>query len=313
MLLKKFEDMLSNQRRSFSLNNQRGASIVQVMMIAGMVSVFGLAVMQTQQNMTSTKTTIEVRNANTELRDSIMSLLKFPDVCELNIGSASRVPNLASIANKPGADDFASLAGGALYDADGAVAFQNYDLAPGPDFVYFGRIQIQDILVGHYDAAKSLATLRVQVNTGDPLGKNRFNLGGNTHNLDIPLRIYFDSSTGNFKRCFTEDRPIELDGSGNYIASDESVLQKLCTLEMGGSFSNGDCLYGQNLINIARQESALNERGEADPNYIRSICNNFGSALNADGQCKKRFESTIPCPSGTKLTGFDSEGKFICQ
>lgn len=279
-----------------SLSNQKGSSLVQVMVIAGMVSVFGLAVMQTQKNVQSVQTTLLTRDSNIELKSAITALLKYPTVCQLNL--AYFVESTAQ--SNTGASDFITDPDNFLIDVEG-----NNVYAADNSTTYFGRTRISRFRLGRYDAAKNLATFKIIVNNVAPGASGNLNLGAKTQEIDIGVRVYY-AADGTLERCMAEEVPTEESYANGAI---DTQLAQLCTSDLGGSFYNGDCKIPEYIERTAKSKN--NTNSTATDNF----CQNFGATYNpATGRCDGGFMngSKLFCANGNRVRGFDSIGTPIC-
>ncbi|PIP90565.1 MAG: hypothetical protein COW01_10705 [Bdellovibrionales bacterium CG12_big_fil_rev_8_21_14_0_65_38_15] len=279
-----------------SLSNQNGSSLVQVMVIAGMVSVFGLAVMQTQKNVQSVQTTLLTRDSNTELKNAVTALLKYPTVCQMNLSYFSR----GVAVTKTGPDDFVTDPDLLLIDVESNPVYVADNTTS-----YFGRSRITRFRIGHYDAAKNLATLKIIVNNVAPGASGGLNLGAKSQEIDIGVRVYYDGG-GVLTRCMAEEVPVE-ESYAN--AAVDTQLSQLCTSDLGGSFYNGDCKIPEYVERSAKSKTHDNTTA------TDNMCQNFGGAYDpATGRCTEGFMSgaKIFCPGGEKIKGFDNAGNAIC-
>lgn len=276
--------------------NQTGSSLVQVMVIAGMVSVFGLAVMQTQKNVKSVQATIQTRESNDELRVAIISLLKYPTACTANLNYFSKT--IADARTTPTATFFADsdnrlidMSAAAVYLADNSTK-------------YFGRAKITSFSMGYYDSSKDLATFRVTVNNVGAGGSSALNLGARSQNIDIAVRVYYDSA-GVMTRCMAEEVPAQ----EAYSLGSTGLLAQVCTEELGGSFWNGDCRMPTYIEKLSKSKSGTNEI------KTDNLCQNLGGNYVPDDElCTQGFMggSKIFCASGQRTQGFDNNGNPIC-
>ncbi len=283
-----------------NLLNNKGSSLVQVMVISGMVSVFGLGVMQTQKNVKSVQTTLLTREANDELRKAIISLLKYPESCQLNLSyfsetNANANAGLTSFMTKPGSPaTLIDIGSNPVYLADESTT-------------YFGRARIKSFSVGHYVAAKNLATLRV---TASNTFGGGLNLGGKEINIDIPVRLYY--SGGLLARCMAEESN-KMKANGELEIYDNASLGSLsqvCSDRLGGSFWNGECRMPTNVEKLSKSKSGT--AAVATDN----LCSNLGGNYDpATEQCTQGTMggSKIFCPSNKKIIGFDNNGSAICE
>tara|TARA_R110002049_G_scaffold135962_1_gene295592 strand:- start:1139 stop:2002 length:864 start_codon:yes stop_codon:yes gene_type:complete len=286
--------MISNYIRN-SLN-QKGSSLVQVMVISGMVSVFGLAVMQTQKNVKSVESTLRTRQANDELRNAVVSLLKYPENCQLNLAFFSE----ALATSNTGGDSFVDHPDALLKDLNSAPVY-----VADSTTRYFGRAKIANIQVGRYLATKNLATLRVTTQNYDPTTASRgLSLGGQQTDVDIPVRLYYEG--GVLERCMAEEAPAD----EAYTSASDGLLSQVCQSDLGGSFWNGECRMPTNIEKLSKSKDGTNATSQ------ENLCQNLG------GQYDVASETCLPgvlggtkllCAPDKRVMGFDAGGYPVCE
>ena len=287
------------------LFNQKGSSLVQVMVISGMVSVFGLAVMQTSKNMQSMKQTLSVKESIEQFKEAASNMLMNEEACSQTL--ASLVPTRSLAGSNPTITN--------LHDFDGGTAAYTIYNSSNPATVYHGNIRIESMVLTDYTPAKDSANIQVTVlksSTSDKFGQ--LVLGGKTQVVDIPVRLYFDippgssaSGTDTFLSCHSDN--------GAFDEDTDTPLKEICDDELGGSYYNGKCLIVENVLDRGRceREDGLCSGVQGSPDTEKSLCHNLGGSFNqSTGKCAPRF-SDQTCPSGTLVKGFASNGNIICQ
>lgn len=290
------------------LFNSEGSSLVQVMIISGMVSVFGLAVMQTQKNVKSVQRSLLIRESNNELKTAVTALLKYPDVCVKNFvfftkSIADPLFSPTSFIDLPDAPPN----GAQLTDFNDIAVYREHN--NDSSITYFGKSRIKDMKIGHYVTAKSLATLRLTLDNIGPGGNRLLHLGGELINLDIPIRIFYDGA-GAVKRCMAEEVPIDVAYTS---AASETQLAQLCTNDLGGQFLNGDCQIPE------FTEESSKSRNQDNATSPDNFCQNFGGEYIPDpgpnaGICTGLLSgSKTICPvPGEVAKGFTTGGALLC-
>ncbi len=291
-------------------SNQTGSSLVQVMVISGMVSVFGLAVMQTSKNMQSMKKTLLIKNSMDQFHETINNLLTNEATCKNTLGTL--------LPQRSAAEDDVELNSILDFDANPAYTkFNPSSAATAAATTYHGNIRIGAIEYTEYNAAKDGAVLRFTLLKSDSTGPAKFGLGtlgAKQIEIDVPIRIFFTIPEGAsgpvpsdvFGGCFA-DNGVEADG--------DSPLKVLCDQDLGGSFYNGRCIVAENIIDQTRCRGSYGtcSGDPANADASNSMCHNLGGVYNSvTKDCDPRFKN-VDCGPGKMLKGFDGDGNLICE
>lgn len=290
------------------LLNQRGGSLAQVMVISGMVSVFGLAVMQTAKNMNSLRQTGAVRESIQQFQESFSNVMLNDAACRITLNS-NGITTRAQATNR----SFTRL-----YNSNGAVIYQLFDPA-NTNTIYHGNIRIKSINFSDYNQAQNSGKLTIEMykkyfhpsDDNQSVGINI--LGGDTITFELPLRVFFEipegaggpAPTDTIESCFGEYKNEE---------SGINPLEELCDDDLGGSYYNGRCIVTEYIMERTRCWTGGN-CGDPDDGATaqRSICHNLGGRYDSStGKCSPRFAGATACPDGFVLSGFNSEGRFVC-
>tara|TARA_R110000868_G_scaffold313440_2_gene574426 strand:+ start:2318 stop:3205 length:888 start_codon:yes stop_codon:yes gene_type:complete len=290
------------------LINQKGSSLVQVMVISGMVSVFGLAVMQTSKNMQSMKQTLMVKDSIEQFKETASNLLMNEQACNNTFS--------ALIANRSQA--YADKVVPQIMDYDNSIAYQPYSEGSPAATTYHGNIRIGEMRFIDFDDTTDSIKLQVTVvkSKMDGVGSQfgQLVLGGKEVSFEIPLRVYFAKAVGGaessgdaFESCFADNAAFDED--------ELAPLEKLCDNDLGGSYYNGKCIVTEHIMDQARCDGSYKTCSgvPSEPANHNSICHSLGGVFDPnDGSCNPRFGGA-GCPAGTKLKGFDAEGNLRCE
>ncbi len=291
-----------------TLFNQRGSSLVQVMVISGMVSVFGLAVMQTSKNMQSIKQTMMVKDSIEQFKETASNLLMNEAACSNTLQALVPTRSLA------GSDKSPTV----IRDYNNDPAYELYSDASAATTVYNGNIRIGSMRFTGFDDTTDSAVLKVTMlkSKTDGVGEKfgQLVLGGKEITIDIPLRVYFSRPAGVVTDCASD--PFEAcfaDSSATEVA--QGPLEQLCDDDLGGSFYNGKCIVTEHIMDQTRCDGSYGTCSGVPTNAdsFNSMCHNLGGVFDpVTKACKPRFGG-VKCPPGTKLKGFDDEGKLRCE
>ena len=288
------------------INNEQGSSLVQVMVIAGLVSTFSVAVMQTSKNQSSMQQSIRYREIADKVYDQTKALLMNKRACAATLGQIAAFP-----APETTFSSGVNLTAGVLADDSSSFYAINSQLSEYLRFASFRLTQ--------YDDTKKVGLFQLEFQKVNSDGnQSAIFIGSSSILRELYVKFNVNSS-GQIIDCYAINGTGDdnnSDGILDEIADiDQSPLREACE-NIGGSYSSqdGQCVMAEYQSALVKGNTNLDGTPEEMyTGYSHTLCAQMGSTYNTTtNTCNPRSQG-MTCPTGEQIAGFDSDGNLVCK
>ena len=290
------------------LKSKQGSALTTVIVLSGMVGLFGLAVMQTARDQSDAQRNVRVRDSADKVTESIRSILQHQATCKINFEHTPN-PNFTKDTDGP-TGDFSEI-----LNENKDVLFKEGNTEPYYSYGYLKKMSYE------FDSGKDMALIELVFKKY----KSTTNFASKrTIIRRIPVKMNFcrpedissvpmpmsnedckTKSVGDLKNCFALFGNPE---SITSITSADNPLKDACT-NLGGYF---DTTTG--LCNMVEYQAALVKEGfTVGSDKVKSLCEQMdGKWDNTSKECTPILADE-KCAPGELLTGWETDGTLICK